>query len=547
MSENKSIILSETVYTFTFEDFNGKTVPVGKFNRVTGSRSLLFTLSFNTESAFERVMLHTDIHNKNWEYINFTRELEENSVYKVIIDLPPGGYFSFRFVTENKNIRSWEPENYHRLLIDPGVIENYRMYTLIPTVSGKLKDWTEKLEYLHDLGFNAVHILPFTKMGPSESPYSAADLFSIDDSYIDTAGDFEKFADRAAELKISICFDMVLNHVSDCSLMATEKAHWLVPDSERSDGLKRAGCWHHNNWISWEDLVLINYDHPDTSIRKDIYEYMRRYVFYWIKKAEKCGAVIRLDNLHSSNKYFIRWLLSEIKNDFPAIPFLSEYFGSEEVLCEGVRSLGLNMLIANTWEYPFAPRLQKYFEYIHKNSNMIRFFTAPTNHDTGTAAELFGTSRSSIPRYFCCALMGTGQTGIVQGFEYGCENKINFIGRNEKIRFDTDHDFTGFIKQTNTLLSEEILFQLNGNIEFIDTGEDSLMVSIRTDPSTGRKYLLAANFNTVQSRSFRYPGRADSEPVLSFDSRVYTDGISGNLVMDLSECGVCVLLLKEGK
>jgi len=68
------------------------------------------------------------------------------------------------------------------VLVDPPQVDDLKIYTLIPTVSGTVLDWKADLKRIQDMGFNAVHLLPITALDTSESPYSAKDLFEINSS-----------------------------------------------------------------------------------------------------------------------------------------------------------------------------------------------------------------------------------------------------------------------------------------------------------------------------------------------------------------------------
>ena len=70
------------------------------------------------------------------------------------------------------------------VLIDPPQVDGLRIYTLIPTVSGTVADWKVDVKRIREMGFNAVHLMPVTTMGVSQSPYAASDLFDIDHSYL---------------------------------------------------------------------------------------------------------------------------------------------------------------------------------------------------------------------------------------------------------------------------------------------------------------------------------------------------------------------------
>ncbi|MDC7126016.1 MAG: alpha-amylase family glycosyl hydrolase [Spirochaetales bacterium] len=544
MTEIDKILPVKDLCSFTVSNSDGKEFSLSEFLRLEGGSFVTFKIIFSNAQKYEKFFLHTDIKEGAWTYIPFEACPDDPQKFLLRIKVPIGGYFSCHLVALSDHIRYWEASEYHQLLFEPPTVKDFRMYTMIPSVSGDVKDWITLLDHIKELGFNVVHLLPFTKTGSSMSPYAAVDLFSIDQGYADSEEDFEAFIQKASKLGIKICYDIVLNHVSSESLLVKEHANWIVPDKNRDDGLKRAGCWHMGSWISWEDLVLVNYKHTDPSIRNEIYNYMLEYVLFWTKKAERCGTVLRLDNLHSSDEDFMRWLIAEVKKSCPCTVILSEYFGADKVLEDGVKEFGLNMLTANSWEYPFAPLFKKYLSHIHKTSGIIKYFLSPTSHDTGAIPELFGDVMSTIPRFFCCALMGTGQMGIVQGFESGIDHKIDFIRKPEKIELSGLNDFSTFIRDINHILDTESCFLLYKNIDFIDHPDDSLIVCVREDLE-GRRFLLVANFNTVQSVSFSYFGINSFSEILSYGCKTYLNEKSNELKLDLSKCGVIALLINE--
>ena len=72
---------------------------------------------------------------------------------------------------------------------------------------------------------------------------------------------------KQKRLNISLCFDLVLNHVGVNSTMAQRAPDWIIPDLDEKDGFMRARYWSGNDWCTWNDLVLINYEHPSEEIR----------------------------------------------------------------------------------------------------------------------------------------------------------------------------------------------------------------------------------------------------------------------------------------
>jgi len=70
--------------------------------------------------------------------------------------------------------------------------------------------------------------------------------------------------------------------------------------------------------------------------------------------------------------------------------------------------MGINLVLANTWEHPFGPQLRHYLEYLHQVSGKLRHLTPITTHDTGTPPTV-GSELSVVCRYAIVALFTTGR------------------------------------------------------------------------------------------------------------------------------------------
>ena len=534
MSRNSRLFLSDYKLEFVLNER-----PVETENyllRLSCSDNLKIILKTDDAEVLN-VFIHTNSIDGEWKDIYLSKKIDGE--FELNISGVSGGRSAFRFAIEKEDAVYWEPEEYHQLLGDPPALDVICLYTMIPNVTGTISDWTLKLKHISEMGFNAVHVLPFTEMSSSESPYSAANLFKIDQAYKGDIDDFRNFAKEAGRLGIIICLDIVLNHIGDNNIICNKHADWLQPDKDRTDGMRRAGCYHQNSWISWEDLILINYEHPDPHVKSEIYKYMLEYVLFWIDAAGGTKVMLRLDNLHSSNRKFIKWLMHELRKQHQDIIILSEYFGAEQNLDEAVSDYGLNLLTANSWEYPFAPVLENYIRSIHANKG-LKYLLTPTSHDTEAASKLFGTADSSIPRYAVCALMGTGYTGIVQGYELGLLEKTEFIGRNPKKQPETDNDYSKFIKNVNDLLKKEKCLRLKGNIQFYETGNDSLIVCIRRS-CEGGGILIAVNLDIYNRHSFKYHMLGNAETLIVEKSEVLYRPEEDIIEINLDACGACAV------
>jgi hypothetical protein len=390
-------------------------------------------------------------------------------------------------------------------LVDPPQVDGLCLYTLIPAVSGTIADWTADLPRIRAMGFNAIHLLPITTMDTSESPYAAEYLFGIDPRYLSDGApqtdlsQFEAFVERAKSLNLRLCFDLVLNHVGVNGMMTRHVPDWIVPDQNQPDGFRRAGYWSQEGWLTWNDIVLINYEHPSESIRSEIWAYMTEYALFWAQYADYTGGLVRLDNLHSSDPDFVRALTTRMRSEYPDVCYLAEYFTDESTLLRTVPDWQLNLLLATPWGYKFVPDLREYLKFIHREAAQVLYFMPITSHDSGTPAQEFGSVDSTVPRYVCAALMGTGVTGIPQGVEFGAKERVEFIGRRPKMEFPDPAPFGEFIAKVNSILTTHAAFRRAGNCEFVDGGHPAIIASFRRDPGTHTLgYLVACNFDIYQ-------------------------------------------------
>lgn len=481
---------------------------VGRHNFTRACQGEYMTLTISSDKPFPEnikaniVTTMSSNNGKEWNVVPFERENAHTLVCRIASK--HSGLHSFRAEFSLDNGASWHRDSVPDawVLIDPPQVDGLCVYTLLPNVSGTFTDWKKDLKRIRDMGFNAVHLLPLTAMDTSESPYSAKDLFEVDPSYVDKSldldglGQLEEFIEEAKSLNMRLIFDIVLNHIGVSSIMSQRAPDWIVPDPKQQDGFKRARCWTNHGWLIWEDLILINYEHPSESIRAKIWNYMIEYALFWAKYANDTGGFIRFDNLHSSDPGFVETLTKALHLEYPNVGVLAEYFTDETTLLYTGPNWGLNLSLATPWDYKFVPQLREYLNYIHRVSKHIRYFMPVTSHDSGTPAQEFGNVESTIPRYIAAALLGTGATGIVQGVEYGVLEKINFIGRRTKMQFPSEPKFSSFIKKINNILNDYSVFRQGDNCHFVDNEHEAIIAAYRKENGTqAYGFLIACNFD----------------------------------------------------
>ncbi len=518
-----------------------------------------FELTITTSDRFPagvRANLVTTINwnqEREWNKVPFTLRDEKTLTCKIVPEHT--GLFSFWTQFSIDGGETWMhdavPDAW--VLVDSPQVDQLRMYTLIPNVSGSFTEWPAELARIKELGFNAVHFLPLTTLDTSKSPYSARNLFDVDPIYTDANSkrsgleQLESVVETAKELGIALCFDLVLNHVGTDSDMAKQAPEWIVPDATSPDGLRRARYLSEHGWQPWNDLVLINYEHASQRIRSDIWNYMEEYALFWGDYACQTNGFVRFDNLHSSDKSFIDSLTLRLRAEYPNLAIIAEYFTDSSTLLDTVPKWGLNLVLATPWDYRWVKQLRDYLQYIHSVSDHVRFFMPITSHDSGTPAQEFGSVEATLPRYVAAALLGTGATGITQGVEWGQKEKINFIGPPAKLDRTPNEEICDLLRKVNHILATEPAFRRGDNFQFVDDGHHAVVAVYRKCDQPGKAgFLVVCNFDILGEQAFETDlsrvlgttGPIQSVNLLDKQEAKYT---SPRISLKLPACGVKVM------
>src|SRR5436190_24017893 len=103
---------------------------------------------------------------------------------------------------------------------------------------GDLKGITSKLDYLRDLGVDAIWISPCFPSPQVDFGYDVSDYENIDPMY-GTLADFDRLASEAKKRNIRIIMDFVMNHTSD-------QHAWFKESRSSKDNPRR-------DWYIWRD------------------------------------------------------------------------------------------------------------------------------------------------------------------------------------------------------------------------------------------------------------------------------------------------------
>jgi maltose alpha-D-glucosyltransferase/alpha-amylase len=103
---------------------------------------------------------------------------------------------------------------------------------------GDFPGLAQRLDYLQELGVNAIWLMPFFPSPLRDDGYDISDYKSVHPSY-GTLDDFKKFLASAHERGLRVIIELVLNHTSD-------QHPWFVESRSSHDNPKR-------DWYVWSD------------------------------------------------------------------------------------------------------------------------------------------------------------------------------------------------------------------------------------------------------------------------------------------------------
>lgn len=165
---------------------------------------------------------------------------------------------------------------------------------------GDIPGITQHLQYLADLGINAIWLTPFYPSPQADMGYDVADYYSVDPIY-GTLGDFDAMTDKAHALGIRVFIDIVPNHTSSqhawfqAALKAApgsaERNRYLFADG-RNNGQQPPNDW--KGWttdVPWTKvdnqwyLNMFSPAQPDLNWRNpEVRDEFKNVLRFWMKR-----------------------------------------------------------------------------------------------------------------------------------------------------------------------------------------------------------------------------------------------------------------------
>ena len=152
--------------------------------------------------------------------------------------------------------------------------------------TGSFQSAMTKLDYLRDLGVNAIELLPLGEFtGDVSAGYNPAYIFAVEDEFGGPDG-FRAFVNAAHQRGIAVIVDVVYNHLGDSAGDMWQFDGWSAsPD--------KGGIYFYNDWRSETDWGQTRFDYGRTEVR----QYLRDNALRWLE--ERFADGLRWDSVGS--------------------------------------------------------------------------------------------------------------------------------------------------------------------------------------------------------------------------------------------------------
>jgi alpha-glucosidase len=197
---------------------------------------------------------------------------------------------------------------------------------------GDLRGIMLKLDYLKELGVDAIWLSPIFLSPGADCGYDISDYYTIDPKF-GTIDDFRKLREEAHHRNIKVVLDMVLNHTSN-------KHPWFIESASDKKSLKRdwyiwksgkgnrkpnnwktafgGSCWEYHKGTGQYYLHSFLKEQPDLNWRnKEVRKEMFRMLRYWLEEGvdgfrfDVINFIVKDKKLR--NNPFLHWMNSSRK------------------------------------------------------------------------------------------------------------------------------------------------------------------------------------------------------------------------------------------
>lgn len=455
----------------------------------------------HSHEKYDAAIMYRHISKKKWEKVPM--HFVDNDLWEGTFTVQNIGFYEYKVVAwtlEPKDVPTESPVM--RLRVDPLYARVGTWYEMWPksqgndsTKSATWKDCEKQLDYIAQMGFDTVYLVPIHPIGvtnrkgannalhaktdkkgkPLEPgcPYAVGNKhgghFAVDPE-LGSMKDFERFAKTARSKGLRLALDIALNCSPDHPYVK-DHPEWFYHEPDGS--IKFA----ENPPKKYEDIYPFDYYNENY---KALWQEIENIILFW---ADKGIDIFRIDNPHTKPFPFWEWLIADVKEKRPEVVFLAEAFTRPKMM-HRLAKAGFDMSYTYfTWrseKWEFEEYLKELTQSNAKEYMRGIFF--PTTPDIFPKYLAFQGAPAFQLRYFLAATLSS-LTGLYNGYEL-CENIPSPIKEelqdSEKYQYKV-HDWKApgireFIRKINEARLSHPALQEYDNLEFHYAANDQLMV-----------------------------------------------------------------------
>ena len=343
--------------------------------------------------------------------------------------------------------------------------DNYRNYYEIFVYSfydsdgdgiGDLKGVTQKLDYIADMGFNGIWLMPIMP-SPTYHKYDVTDYYGIDEAY-GTMDDFKTLVDECHARGIRLIIDFVINHSSSQHMWFKEACTYLSglgeneePDSSvcpyvdyyhfskeqvNGDWYKVNGTDWYYEGVFWSEMPDLNFS--SEALKSEFEDIAKSWIELGVDGFRMDAAMHFEESDISFNTETLNWLFTYCKSLNPDFYMVSEVWASESAITSYYASMTPSMFNFDagdaegkiikaakgaTKAETFVQTMLKYQEDF--SASNPDYIDAPfiTNHDMGRVANALQSNEDDLK--MACGMLMTmnGSPFVYYGEEIGMKSK----------------------------------------------------------------------------------------------------------------------------
>lgn len=386
-----------------------------------------------------------------------------------------------------------------------------------PGGHGTLRDCTERLPYIAEMGFDVLYLPPIHPIGyafrKGKNNTLAASTDDVGSPWaigakegghkaihpqLGSLADFKRLVAEAKKFDMEIALDIAFQCTPDHPYV-TEHPEWF---RKRPDGSIQ---YAENPPKKYQDIYPLDFESENW---EELWNELKNVILFWCEQGVR---IFRADNPHTKAFPFWEWIIGEVKRDYPDALFLAEAFTRTKVMYR-LAKLGFSQSYTYfTWRNT-KPELIQYFTELTQTevSDFFRANLWPNTPDILTEYLQFGGRPAFMTRLVLAAMLGANYGIYGPAFEL-CENVAREPGSEEYLnsekyeikRWDLEQpgSLREFIARVNRIRHENRALQSDRNLRFYPIDNPEILCFGKSTDDQSNIIVVAVNLDPHHTQS----------------------------------------------